>query len=538
MVSFDALLARADSVVLQSLVGPDTVRLVAALDASPLTPSKLRSIFTGLRTPHEVICWPEARQHLIDLLTPTEAARLLAQLGDTGAGDPYARLKAMPFRKRSAALRVLHTYFGVESPTEIEGTDDPTAETITPSYPLFPHQYAAVERVANVLSQRPHRVMLHMPTGAGKTRTAMNLVSDHLRALSPTIVLWLAASEELCEQARQEFHHAWSALGNRKVEAIRLWGPHDIGDDIPSGDAFIVAGLQKLYAHGIDSITWLPRLGDRVSLVVFDEAHQAVAPTYRHVVDAITARRLDTQVLGLSATPGRSWSNIDADEALAQYFGQRKVTLSIPGHHNPVHYLIESGYLAKPDFVPIHYPGPTLTDMELTQLHNELDVPLSVLKRLGADQGRNVLILHHVKQLASRHRRTIVFCTSVDQATQLTAVLSAQGVSARCVSGTCSSEQRKDAIGWYKSASDDSRILMNYGVLTTGFDAPGTSAALIARPTKSLVLYSQMVGRAIRGPRAGGNETAEILTVVDTGLQGFGDVEQAFLNWEDVWQEQ
>jgi superfamily II DNA or RNA helicase len=79
---------------------------------------------------------------------------------------------------------------------------------------------------------------------------------------------------------------------------------------------------------------------------------------------------------------------------------------------------------------------------------------------------------------------------------------------------------------------------MNYGVLTTGFDAPQTSAALIARPTKSLVLYSQMIGRAIRGPRAGGNETAEILTVVDTGLQGFGDVEQAFLNWEDVWQEQ
>jgi DNA repair protein RadD len=538
MLSFEALLARADSVVLQSLVGPETVRLVAALDPSPLTPSKLRSIFIGLRTAHEVICWPEARKQLFDLLTPTEASVLLSQLGETDSVEPYERLKAMSFRKRSAALRVLHTYLGVESPPDDEGGGEPTSETITPSYALFPHQYSAVRRVADALSQRPHRVMLHMPTGAGKTRTAMNLVSDHFRAISPTIVLWLAASEELCEQARQEFQHAWSTLGNRAVEAIRLWGSHDVDDDIPSGDAFIVAGLQKLYARGIDSLTWLPRLGDRVSLVVFDEAHQAVAPTYRHVVDAITARRLDTQVLGLSATPGRSWSNIDADEALAQYFGQRKVTLSIPGHRNPVHYLIETGYLAKPKFVPIHYPGPTLTDAEFTQLHDELDVPLSVLKRLGADQGRNVLILHHVKQLLSRHQRTIVFCTSVDQATQLTAVLNAQGVPARCVSGTSTSDQRKEAIGWYKSGSEESRVLMNYGVLTTGFDAPQTSAALIARPTKSLVLYSQMIGRAIRGPRAGGNETAEILTVVDTGLQGFGDVEQAFLNWEDVWQEQ
>jgi superfamily II DNA or RNA helicase len=71
--------------------------------------------------------------------------------------------------------------------------------------------------------------------------------------------------------------------------------------------------------------------------------------------------------------------------------------------------------------------------------------------------------------------------------------------------------------------------------LTAGFDAPRTSAALIARPTKSLVLYSQMVGRAIRGPRAGGNKEAEIVTVVDRGLPGFGSVAEAFNNWEDVW---
>ena len=78
-------------------------------------------------------------------------------------------------------------------------------------------------------------------------------------------------------------------------------------------------------------------------------------------------------------------------------------------------------------------------------------------------------------------------------------------------------------------------VLCNYGVLTTGFDAPRTSAAVIVRPTRSLVLYSQMVGRAIRGPAAGGNEACEIVTIVDTALPGFGDVADAFSNWEDVW---
>ena len=77
--------------------------------------------------------------------------------------------------------------------------------------------------------------------------------------------------------------------------------------------------------------------------------------------------------------------------------------------------------------------------------------------------------------------------------------------------------------------------MCNYGVLTTGFDAPKTSAAIIARPTKSLVLYSQMIGRALRGPLVGGTEEAEICTVVDTSLKGFGNLGEAFANWEDVW---
>jgi superfamily II DNA or RNA helicase len=77
--------------------------------------------------------------------------------------------------------------------------------------------------------------------------------------------------------------------------------------------------------------------------------------------------------------------------------------------------------------------------------------------------------------------------------------------------------------------------MVNYGILTTGFDAPRVSAAIIARPTMSLVLYSQMVGRATRGIKAGGNKEAEILTVVDKSLPGFNNVAEAFLNWEDVW---
>ena len=79
-------------------------------------------------------------------------------------------------------------------------------------------------------------------------------------------------------------------------------------------------------------------------------------------------------------------------------------------------------------------------------------------------------------------------------------------------------------------------VLCNYGILTTGFDAPKTSCAVITRPTSSLVLYSQMVGRAIRGEKVGGNKEAEIVTVVDTSLPGFESLASTFFNWDDVYE--
>ena len=114
-------------------------------------------------------------------------------------------------------------------------------------------------------------------------------------------------------------------------------------------------------------------------------------------------------------------------------------------------------------------------------------------------------------------------------------VCKAVGLKAEAVTGKTDATVRKHMIDRFKRRDAYSRILINFGVLTTGFDAPAASAALIARPTKSLVLYSQMVGRVIRGPLAGGTERCEVVTVVDTTLPGFGDIAEAFTNWEDVW---
>jgi superfamily II DNA or RNA helicase len=73
--------------------------------------------------------------------------------------------------------------------------------------------------------------------------------------------------------------------------------------------------------------------------------------------------------------------------------------------------------------------------------------------------------------------------------------------------------------------------------LTTGFDAPKTNVAIIARPTKSLVLYSQMVGRAMRGKKNGGNKECNIYTVIDN-IPEFINVSHAFEYWDKSWVEE
>jgi DNA repair protein RadD len=128
-----------------------------------------------------------------------------------------------------------------------------------------------------------------------------------------------------------------------------------------------------------------------------------------------------------------------------------------------------------------------------------------------------------------------VFAAGVRHAHLVSSVLTLRGMTSSVVTAFTDQLTRDRVLRRFKGSGSEPQVVCNFGVLTTGFDAPNTSAAVIARPTRSLVLYSQMVGRAIRGPAAGGNATAEIVTVADTKLPGFGSVSDAFVNWEDVW---
>jgi superfamily II DNA or RNA helicase len=534
-MALQTLLRSAKGAALRELIGPSIVDTIKGLDPELASDNRLGELAASLIEPSEALRNAQMRERIIRMLPLPKARELGQRLGAKDGRTLYDDLSVRAADK--SALETLYSFFGVVRDPRAPAYTSPNAMKALAGYALFDHQRAAADRVMDALANTPRKVVLHMPTGAGKTRTAMHIVAAHLREHEPTVVCWLAQNAELLDQAADEFETAWRYLGNRETSLVRFWG-HRNPDILDIRDGVIVAGLGKMSARDNRDPATVLCLADRVSLTIIDEAHQAIAPTYAAILTALYSKRPHNSLLGLTATPGRSWSDIGEDRKLSDYFDGRKVTLEVEGYDDPVSFLIDQKYLARPVFRTLNSnAGLKLSDADVNELSSAIDVPERILDRLGTDTQRNLKVLSAVEDLLKRHRRVIVFAPSVENARMLTAILSLRDHEAFVVTGESNPSERERIIRRFRSNANRAVVVINYGVLTTGFDAPATSAAVIARPTRSLVLYSQMVGRATRGTRAGGNDEAEIVTVVDPHLPGFGSVADAFKNWEDVWDE-
>lgn len=529
----DLLLSAKPKSVRQLLPEP-TVKLVERMSPGLLETCEANRIAAATIDPSEAVQNDSTRSQIIRLLPLSKARELCVRLDLAVDLSPYDAIES---KIRHVGIEPLYGFFGIVDDPRAPKLSAPSTHVAAADYGLFPHQRVAAQRVARALGQPPHKVILHMPTGAGKTRTAMHLVARHLRENGPTVVVWLAQNRELLDQASDEFEKAWSRLGDRDVQLIRFWGNRRAQLD-EVHDGLVVAGLAKMASIDTRDVATLLKLADRASLTVIDEAHQAIAPTYANVLRALISKRPGNVLLGLTATPGRSWSDIEEDKRLYDFFEGQKILLEVEGYDDPVSFLMEKKYLARPTFRQLEAPSEIqLSEPDKKAIDEAPDLPDPLLQKLGLDAARTEAVLGAILDAVDRHDRIIVFAPSVENARLLQAMLTIKDIEALFISGETEANERERRIQRYKSAARNQIVLVNFGVLTTGFDAPSTSCAVIARPTRSLVLYSQMVGRATRGALAGGNEEAEIITVTDPNLPGFGSVTEAFSNWEDVWNE-
>lgn len=394
---------------------------------------------------------------------------------------------------------------------------------------LHDYQQFVTERIKLLLRGSKGRGMVSLPTGAGKTRVAVQALVEEIRDgdLQGPIV-WIAQSDELCEQAVESWTYIWRAIGPGYQMTIgRLWSSNEVRE-VTEGLQLIVATPDKLDTKiGNPDYDWLTE----PSVVVVDEAHTSVAPSYTRVLEWLgrgRSRKGSQVLLGLTATPFRNTNVAETQRLVARYDSNRLDQGAF--ENDPYTELQARGVLATVDHRLLEGAAVDFTDADTESMDKMRTIPANVLNKLAADSDRNRRIVDSVASLPDDWT-TLLFATSVDNAMALAALLSHRGVPAVAIAGTTDPAARRYYIEEFKQGRI--RVITNYNVLTQGFDAPAVKAVYVTRPTFSANVYQQMIGRGLRGPLNGGSEEVLIVNVQDN-FQQFGD-QLAFLEFEHLW---
>jgi len=311
---------------------------------------------------------------------------------------------------------------------------------------LRPYQATAVESALQALTTSGSAV-LQMPTGAGKTKAATEIIKRHNKP-----VWFICHRQEIERQAAEAFTAAGIDFGIVSPRA-------ELDYDKPVQ----IVSVASLRLHNLPP----------PSLVIWDECHHVPAPSWARLHKALSAARH----LGLTATPER----LDG-KGLSDWFKELVVGPSIEA-------LVSQGFLS-----PFRYFAPSDPDLTAAKLQ------AGDYKKCDADKAMNtpVLIGDAVAEYnrVANGKKAIAFCTSREASKALADRFNAVGIPARHVDGETDDRDRRAAIDSIKSGSI--KILCNVEVFTEGFDVPGIEAAILMRPTKSPTLLLQMIGRALR----------------------------------------
>ncbi len=519
---------------------------IAAIKAISLIPGKLAEMFgeAGLRRhlPRAVLDAESGSR----AFRPDELAGMILAVHGSAAlrmmyRDDYTHTAPTPPRRWAGSDPALRFVRALGFPDEFAGAPararPPFIEVDGPVQlgPLHDFQEEIAGNIAEFLRESPPgRGLISLPTGAGKTRVVTEtLTRSFVEGVLDGCVLWLADREELCEQAVQSWREVWMTRGPAEPLRIsRLWGStNDRVEDVQEKNHVVVATFQSLVRRiERTNFDWLTR----AACVVIDEAHGSVTPSYTTILNQFGLTPRDTRIplVGLTATPFRGGAEEGGAETtrLVRRYGGRRFDHSVFGDDGSYPRLRQMGVLSDAEFDRLEGVPFELSEPELEQFRQFDRLPANVEARIGRDHGRNDRIIERIATLP-REWPALVFAASVDHAEWLAAELSVRGITAQAVSSRTDPVARRHAIEGFRR--NEIQVLTNFGVLTTGFDAPKTRAVFVTRPIYSPGLYQQVVGRGLRGPANGGTDSCLIVNVADN-LAQYG-TELAFLEFENLW---
>jgi DNA repair protein RadD len=449
----------------------------------------------------------------------------------------------------SLELSVLPWKYGSEFVTEVadilelpkkylpsETEDLPTTFEVNPFskfYPLHDYQENLKDKIVHELLSDNNRFLIQMPTGAGKTRTVLQSIIQYSKIKKiieeGKMILWLAHTEELCEQALSTFSNLWPHLSQDSITVHRCYGNNSISLADSKG-SFIVGTLQKFTSFLNNDSYFLKSLKSNLKIVIIDEAHKSTAKTYSILIDFLL-KNSDCKLIGATATPGRNAQNMKANIELADFYNGKLLAPSFSD--NPIAELRNKGVLSFLQHkiieskIDIYF-----NESESKAIQTNGDFSSITLKKLGENANRNNLIIKTIEDEILKTKSCLVFTCSVEHAQILNAALNYKNYSSLSLDSNTSRVRRKNIIDEFKNGKCN--VLFNYGILSTGFDAPNVRSIIITRPTSSVVLYSQMIGRGLRGPKMGGARECNLIDIKDN-FKSFGGVEEVYDIFEDYW---
>lgn len=383
---------------------------------------------------------------------------------------------------------------------------------------LFDYQKDALDALnRHFVMQDQDAGILVMPTGSGKTRVAVRFLIESMVAKGWQ-VLWLTHRSMLLDQAASTvWDHAGALLKHADPERERfkmvcVSGLHASVKATEPDDDVLICSVQSL----VRNLPYLQAvLGDKVMIVV-DESHHAVAPSYRLIVREVRAHAAHVKLLGLTATPVRM---SDDETARLMKLFDNKIVYSVAMSD-----LIAKGYLANPKFESVDTNvdfSTTLTAPEKKYIEKWGELSPETMEKLAGIKERNLLIADTYMKDRARYGKTLIFALNATHCISLCEALQERGV--KCDYIYCAHEGNAAKIKKFRTGEID--VLVNIQMCTEGSDIPDIQTVFLTRPTQSDVLLMQMIGRGMRGKYAHGTE--------DVNIVCFNDIWDRYVKWLD-----
>ena len=330
---------------------------------------------------------------------------------------------------------------------------------------LRDYQQDLLKRTQAALADPAAGIMMQLPTGGGKTLIAAALLSGWLQDGRKAV--WLTHRRELASQTEGMLREAGVPASSNIS-----WTPHTYAPMIANGVVILMAQTVSRRAAGPD--VWYGY--DYRDLMIIDEAHHATAGGWTRAIS-----QWPGPVLGMTATPWR----LSRREGFEHLFGQLHCGPQVADLQAD-NWLCRARVLSPPEEELI-VGGQVDTTGDYTDSGIEL-----------ANRDRDVFTAGTLRfwQKHGENRQTIIYAVSVKHAENLAAVFNSAGVSAGVLLGNTVDRERENLL--YQFRYGGIRVLINVLVATEGFDLPDAACVVLTRPTLSLSLYLQMVGRGLR----------------------------------------